>query len=288
MAIAIPLLMSATGASAAIGAAVGLSSMAVSVISAVAFQVSGINDKVNRAAASVFGEDLVKIGNIFGAAYGAFGGGFGGAGMEAGAGNYVNSMDAASDAFATSGAANAGGVTGGMNLADMAGDAYSGAEGATDLANQADAIGQMGGDAADFRAATDGTQASAETQTASNLTDPREVVAQTQQPASLLPNTGAASQQAAGSAGAQAAAAPTASASGANAAAAAPGQRSFFDRLLYNDKGNVSDGAMRMGGQILSGVGQGYSAAQAAKQRQAQFDAEMRMRNQRPNVVVTR
>lgn len=40
------------------------------------FQVSGINDKINKAASKVFGEDLVNVANIAGAVYGAWNGGF--------------------------------------------------------------------------------------------------------------------------------------------------------------------------------------------------------------------
>ena len=76
MAIAVPFIMAASGASAAIGAAVGISATMVSTIASVAFQVTGINDKINKAASKVFGEDLVNVANIAGAVYGAWNGGF--------------------------------------------------------------------------------------------------------------------------------------------------------------------------------------------------------------------
>lgn len=65
MAIAVPLLLAAAGASTAVALTVG-----------VAFAVTGINDKINKAAEGVFGKDLVMVGNLAGMAYGAFGGGF--------------------------------------------------------------------------------------------------------------------------------------------------------------------------------------------------------------------
>jgi hypothetical protein len=51
-------------------------SATVATVIGVAFQVTGINDKINKAASKVFGEDLVKIANIAGIAYGAYNGGF--------------------------------------------------------------------------------------------------------------------------------------------------------------------------------------------------------------------
>ena len=71
--------MSATGASAAIAGAIvvsGITAGVVSAVTSVVFQVSGINDKINKAASKAFGEDLVGFANIAGAVYGAVNGGF--------------------------------------------------------------------------------------------------------------------------------------------------------------------------------------------------------------------
>lgn len=76
MAIAVPLLLANTAAGAAIAGAVGVSVGTLAVATSVVFQVTGVNDKINKAASKVFGEDLVKVANIAGAAYGAFNGGF--------------------------------------------------------------------------------------------------------------------------------------------------------------------------------------------------------------------
>lgn len=122
MAIAVPFLMTATGASAAIAGAIGISGITAGVVSTVTslvFQVSGINDKINKAASKVFGEDLVGFANIAGAVYGAVNGGFDiGKAGEAGAGavssidpssaNYVSAADAASDAFSAANSAAGG------------------------------------------------------------------------------------------------------------------------------------------------------------------------------------
>jgi hypothetical protein len=66
MAIAVPFLLTAAGATATTVAMVS-----------VAFAVTGINQKIDKAASNVFGEDLVKVATIAGLAYGAYNGGFG-------------------------------------------------------------------------------------------------------------------------------------------------------------------------------------------------------------------
>jgi hypothetical protein len=76
MAMVVPFIMSATGASAALGAAIGVSASMASTLTMVAFQVTGISSKINKAASKVFGEDLVMVANIFGAGYAMFNGGF--------------------------------------------------------------------------------------------------------------------------------------------------------------------------------------------------------------------
>ena len=107
------------GASALVSTAIG-----------VVFQVTGVNDKINKAASKVFGEDLVKIANIAGAVYGAWNGGFSldpakqfmGIGEAAsGASSATSLADAAFEAdwsAATSGMTGAG--TQGLNLSDVA------------------------------------------------------------------------------------------------------------------------------------------------------------------------
>lgn len=142
MAIAVPFLMTATGASASIAGAIGISGITAGVVSTVTslvFQVSGVNDKINKAASKVFGEDLVKFANIAGAVYGAVNGGFDiGKAGEAGAGavssidpssaNYVSAADAASDAFSAANSA-----AGGSLVSDGMGGIFNapGTEGAT-------------------------------------------------------------------------------------------------------------------------------------------------------------
>lgn len=130
MAIVVPFLMSSTAVGSAIGltgsiagaiggALGGVSAAVVSTVASVAFQVTGVNDKINKAASKVFGEDLVGFANIAGAVYGAVNGGFdigkgadaaGGAAsaIDASSAGAINGMDAASDAFSAANSAAGG------------------------------------------------------------------------------------------------------------------------------------------------------------------------------------
>jgi hypothetical protein len=124
MAIAVPLLLANTAAGAAIAGAIGISATTLAVATSVVFQVTGVNDKINKAAANVFGEDLVKVANIAGIAYGAYNGGFSldpakeffGIGEAASTGaNVVEGLGAApeltSASWAADGAANTAAIT---------------------------------------------------------------------------------------------------------------------------------------------------------------------------------
>lgn len=66
MAIAIPIIASMTGASAAIGAAIGISANLVTVGIGVLSTVTGIGAKIDKAASKVFGKDLVMAANLVG------------------------------------------------------------------------------------------------------------------------------------------------------------------------------------------------------------------------------
>lgn len=127
MAIAVPFLMSATGASAAIGAAIGVSATMVSTVTAIAFSVTGINDKINKAASKVFGEDLVNFANIAGMGYAMWNGGFDiGSGAEAAGAATEAAFEA--DFAAASGTSGAmpGEVVNGNFFADSAGTGGAG------------------------------------------------------------------------------------------------------------------------------------------------------------------
>ena len=72
MAIAVPILLSATGASAAIAGVVGgalgmtISAGLVTAATGVLVGFSGIGKSINKAASKVFGEDLVNFANLAG------------------------------------------------------------------------------------------------------------------------------------------------------------------------------------------------------------------------------
>lgn len=293
MAVAIPFIMSATGASAALGAVVGLSATAVSTLTMVAFSVTGISEKINKAASKVFGEDLVKIGNLFGTAYAAFNGGFDIGGGEA-VGKAALDGTNAFGANSVDNAFNLGDLAEGADMATMGAPGV--VESAQGLLNEGDAIAQMGGDASDFFASTGPALDTAAAP--GNVLDAMEAnggLAPLDAPASVAPTSGAASAQAAEAAPGQAAA-PQATSAQATAAQAGPGSvakpgGSFFDRLIYNKDGTVNSSTLRMGGNLLAGLGQGYSQAQAAKSKQGMFDAEMaerrRQQNQRTGVRIT-
>lgn len=129
MAIVVPFLLSSTAVgtaigltgsiAAGIGGAIGMSAGLFSTIASVAFQVTGVNDKINKAASKVFGDDLVKFANIAGAGYAMFNGGFDIGGADAGgaasaidpsSAGSVNGLDAADNAFSAANSAAGGGL----------------------------------------------------------------------------------------------------------------------------------------------------------------------------------
>lgn len=291
MAIAVPFIMAASGASAAIGAAVGISATMVSTIASVAFQVTGINNKINKAASKVFGEDLVRFANIAGAVYGAFNGGF----------DIGGSSDVATAGASLSKATLDGTTDFGLNSAQGAYDVATGSSGLSDAA------AGLAGDSLS-KSALDGTNAFGANSSsgAFNLAEQAGMVAPTAEAGTNLiaPNQplgiDAKSTSSTGSVTdeLQQAAAPQPGAAGVDAAgnkyslvsqgnASAPvsssglGVRppaslqppapagfgakagSFFDRLLNNEK------AM---GLAIQGLGQGLTAAQAGKAQQEALD----------------
>lgn len=296
MAIAIPFLMSATGASAAIGAAVGLSATMVGTIASVAFQVTGVNDKINKAASKVFGDDLVKFANIAGAGYAMFNGGFdigdaadaGGAAasIDPSSAGSVNGMDAASDAFSAANSAAGGGLAsdgfGGIyNAPGTAGNVIdtlssNGLSGAKQYVPDGGMNSVEMGIAPDASAGTDlinpGKPLGVDSKVTATAPSATEGLQQ-----AAAPQPGAAGVDAAGnkySLVSQGNASAPVSSSGLGVrppaslqppAPAGFGAKagSFFDRLLNNEK------AM---GLAIQGLGQGLTAAQANKAQQEALD----------------
>lgn len=281
MAIIVPILLSATGAAAAIGTAVGISATAVTAIASVAFQVSGINNKINKAASKVFGEDLVMIANVAGAVYGAVNGGFGGGGeaaglTEAGGALSTKAMLDGTNAFGANSA------VGAFDLADTAGALGSATDAssswATNGMDAADNAFNLANKAAGGGLASDGVGVNLINPEAPMHVDAKPVSNSTSLAADELANRS----QGTGSPAQSGAAGPTAAAKDASGAKASSEQQlkagdvtkgvqppktpavnapltkpgSFFDKLLSNDKAV---------GEVIKGVGAGISGAANAK-----------------------
>ena len=234
----------------------------------VAFSVTGISAKIDKAASKVFGKDLVQIGNILGAGYSMFNGGFdiGGGAESIGpatdtAGNLTSAPEISSSAWDAMGEANATAIesaSAGMqptNLADMAAGYDDGSF--------------FSGNGAEFSPVTpDAAAASSEGTNMITLDKPgadsklsvdKVKTAQLEQPAGATSQT-AAAQSAAGS---------KVTAPGATKAIEAPSN--IFDRLMYTtDKAGNRVFNDRLAGGVMQGVGaaaSGYMTSQeAAKQ----------------------
>ena len=98
MAVAIPILMSATGLTASIATALSISTTMVTIGTGIAMAATGIGASINKAASKVFGEDLVNAANLVGGIAMASGwnpaDGFS-MGASAGAGGMGGSVDTA-------------------------------------------------------------------------------------------------------------------------------------------------------------------------------------------------
>jgi hypothetical protein len=142
MAIAIPILIAATAAGATAAAAIGISATMLAIGTGLVLQVTGINDKINKAASKVFGEKLVSVANIAGSIFlGATAAGLIGGAAEAAGGAMAGAAGAAEGGAqaAANAAWSAGGaaeVAGGAGINGTA-SALSGVDAAQDVANAA-------------------------------------------------------------------------------------------------------------------------------------------------------
>lgn len=307
MAIVVPFLMTATGASAAIGAAVGLSATMVSTIASVVFQVTGINDKINKAASKVFGEDLVGIANIAGMAYGAINGGFdlggaadaGGAAsaIDASSAGAVNGSDFASDMFSTANSA-----AGGSLASDGLGGIYN-APGTP--GNVIDSLAKNGLSGANEYAADGGMNSvemnaiTPEQSAGANLIQPNQplgIDSKALEQSTKAPEVASSSAAAPRAAGVDAAGGKAAAGQGLKAGevsqsttAPPPVQKppttptlgaksgSFFDKLMNNDKAL---------GAVIQGVGGGISSAANSKAEKDKLEWMKQRYTATPNVRV--
>ena len=256
MAIIVPFVASAMGATA-------LQATLVTV----AFSVTGISAKIDKAASKVFGKDLVMLGNVLGAGYAMFNGGF-----DIGAGGEAAKTAATADSLFEADWSKAAGGDGGL----MAGESVAGGNafnlsemGAAPLTD--DAWNAMGAENSQYLAdsgivdMTTGLPGNVDAKVAPTTPETSAAQAPTaQQPQA----TGAASVQAA---------APTATASSATAgnatASAATAQKAaaptnIFERLMYTtDKAGNKVFNDRLAGGVIQGLGSaasGYMQSQEA------------------------
>lgn len=261
MAALVPIVMGAFGVSAGVIAA-----------TTVAFAVTGVNKKINAAAAEVFGEDLVGLSSIVGMAFGGadtpLDATLGGLGETATA--LETGASAASSPFAIADLGS--GLAAGVDRLGVG----SALEGMSNLAESGSYFTSL----PNYESSVDG---------GTNLLKPIEVpdaevrtavgnMVGLEEPATPV----AAAPQGSGAAGAGATAAPGARAAAdqtlntgdfarLDRRATTPQQRSFFDRLVYDEKGNVNQ---RMAGSALMGVGNAIAANQTRRQRQKEIDQQ--------------
>lgn len=262
MAVVIPLVLGALGASTMVSTIVGI-----------AFAVTGISDKINKAAASVFGEDLVGLANIAGMAFGAAGG-FSGA--EAG----INGLDSipteGMDSFNLADAADVAGNSGleamGESILNtdpgLAAAAYSDAPASMSGFNLADAAGAG-------TTALQDTISAASQPAGSALREAN--AAPVEAPAKSLQGmqgegAAAAQQPQATQAVTQSAARDVMAGRGASAASATAAQGGNLFGL--------SDGMLKMGGSVLKGAAGAYQNAQARKDANKARDENRRRYDQ--------
>lgn len=304
MAVIVPIIMAYTGATATIASAVGLTAAigasaaatVVSTVASVAFQVTGVNDKINKAASKAFGEDFVQIVNIAGAVYGAVNGGFnvgeGAAGLtEAGGALSTKAMLDGTTAFGANSA------QGAFNLADAANVSKAALDGTNVFGNNSimgkgdQGLLRLGGDglpiaeAAEVAqvagpAASTGTSVAAPAQPAGVETDPITGPSNPRssfQTGAAAPVAGAEQQMVFSQFVQPNAAAPVTAppvAGGSATAPAAPVKGSFFDRL-----GNLATSEKGLGA-IVQGVGTGLTNASKERlEREKMAIAERRYRS---------
>ena len=268
MAVAVPLLLANTAAGVAIAEAIGVTVSTLATVTAVAFQVTGINDKINKAASKVFGEDLVQVANLAGMAYAGFNGGWqseglsgvlGGAEVAAGGADVASVADKAFEADWAK-------ATGGMETPS----------GVTSPGNVFDKIKPQASTTASTAAAETGVQNVATT--GPGMQDMKPTAAPAAPAAAvepvskyaIAPNAAGTSAAARTSTGLNAAGSNATSGLGLKASgdALAP-QKGFFDRLIANAGDKTIAG-------LVQGAAQGYSAAQASKTAEQRAAEEQR------------
>lgn len=272
MAVAVPLLLANTAAGAAIAGAIGVTVGTLATVTSIAFQVTGINDKINKAASKVFGEDLVQVANLAGMAYAGFNGGWqseglsgvlGGAEVAAGGADVASVADKAFEAdWASSGAMEvpSGAISPGNVFDKIKPQASTTASNGLDLRNGGSILGDGQLSMADNSTRTlEMAEAAAPTATVEPVSK-----------YAIAPNAAGTSAAARTSTGLNAADSNATSGLGLKASgdALAP-QKGFFERLIANAGDKTIAG-------LVQGAAQGYSAAQASKTAEQRAAEEQR------------
>lgn len=280
MALAVPLLLANTAAGAAIAGAIGVTVGTLATVTSIAFQVTGINDKINKAASKVFGEDLVQVANLAGMAYAGFNGGWqseglsgvlGGAEVAAGGADVASVADKAFEAdWASSGAMEvpSGAISPGNVFDKIKPQASTTASNGLDLRNGGSILGDGQLSMADNSTRTlEMAEAAAPTATVEPVS--KYAIAPNAAGTSA-PNAAGTSAAARTSTGLNAADSNATSGLGLKASgdALAP-QKGFFERLIANAGDKTIAG-------LVQGAAQGYSAAQASKTAEQRAAEERR------------
>jgi hypothetical protein len=259
MAIAVPFLLTAAGATATTVAMVS-----------VAFAVTGINQKIDKAASNVFGEDLVKVATIAGIGYSIFNGGFDIDGFGEGAASTAEGLSAADmaggldPAFGTTEAYNAAANMGGAEAVantslgstlDAVAPGMEIAEGTSSGFNLQDIAGST-------KAAVQASDAAVQT-ALPQTTDVGRIA--TTGNVTAAP-TGAAASNATSD---LSSVATKATAAASNATKAATGPSSFLQRLKDTATSPVVMGSM------IQGAAGGYASAAAQEAQREMYDKQM-------------
>ena len=268
MAIAIPFLIASTATGAAVAAAIGVTAATLATVTTIAFAVTGINEKINKAASNVFGEDLVKVVNIAGMAYGMYNGGFD-----------VSSSFGDTAAVTASAADVASGLD--PSVAPLPADPSAAAAPVDVVSSSAPIPSQVTGvepisPSYNLMDASRSTLSGTTPQVTQAVTDTATDLAGRGLTANGVSASGsaapaAASAQAAGANATLSQYSPGYNAASAGATQAAPGiTQSFMQKLMAGVEKNPL-----VASNVIAGLGTAYSGASARAQQQARYDEQL-------------
>ncbi|MBI5270697.1 MAG: hypothetical protein HY856_13580 [Burkholderiales bacterium] len=272
MAIAIPIIMAYAGTATAVSAAIGLTaavgatvgSAIVSIGVGAALQASGINDKINKAASKVFGEDVVKVANIAGTIFLASQAFTGGADGAAGAESAVPDGSTVAPPTDVPTPDVMGPPADLAGAAPSVGDAAGAAGGSMGPPIEASS-GYMG--PPPEAAGGGGALANPNGPVSPGLQQPAQPSPMSQPPAGQAANAATSANSTASNPALIESQVGTPGYGASSVNAAAPGgggSDSFLSKLLASDQGRAT--ALQVGGNLLQGALGGYSQSLAARE----------------------